>query len=493
MKHSLPLAVYMIFTWTHAVQGQSALTLDACIKRSMTRGYAVQNASFQYRASKHAYEAARRKLRTSVAVSLDIPNYQESLSNQFDPLLQQYKYYELTTTRMQGTLTITQPILATGGSLSISDYVFGRDQTRGNSGSASGKDYFNNVLVEYKQPLFTTNLLRLTSERNSLAFEQARTDFAKNQLDIVYTVTENFYTAYEAAQRVDIVKEQVRQNEESYQTAKRKFEFGLIPEVEALQSEVDLAGSQNDLLNASREVERAKNALRMLMGMPLTEALELSAVMTFTPIRIDSARVMETALANRAEVLSAARSIQQRTLDIDAAKARSEFRVDVAATFGYNKSATDPNDLLDNYARSRSAALSVSMPLFDWGAHSYDVQAAEVQYESALATREYVLNQVRQEILDLLGRISAAESRIGVLQKNVAVAQKGYDISIERFRTGTISRNDLAQAQQRLTATKINSLSALIDYQLGVADLKRKTLFDFERQEPVAPVTDTGE
>ncbi len=493
MKHSVTLAVFLILSWTQAVQGQTVLTLDACIKRSLTSGYAVHNATFQYRASKHTYEAARRKLRTSVAVSLDLPNYQESLSNQFDPLLQQYKYYELTTTRMQGTLTLTQPMLLTGGSLSVSDYVFGRDQTSGNSSSAKGKDYFNNVLVEYKQPLFTTNLLRLSNERTSLAFEQAQNDFAKNQLDIVYSVTESFYTAHQAVQRVDIVKEQVRQNEESYQTAKRKYEFGLIPEVEALQSEVDLAGSQNDLLNASREVERAKNALRMLMGVPLNEGIELSADVTYAPMVIDSTRVMETALALRAEVKSAAHAIQQRTLDIDAAKARSEFRIDVAATFGYNKSASDPNDLLENYARSRSAALSVSMPLFDWGAHSNEVQAAEVQYENALATKEYVQDQVRQEVLDLLGRISAAESRIGVLQKNVAVAQKGYDISIERFRTGTISRNDLAQAQQRLTTTKLNSLSALIDYRLGIADLKRKTLFDFERQQPVAPVIDTDE
>jgi outer membrane protein len=490
MKRSIISAVFLIITCTPGAQGQSVLTLDQCIKRALTNGYAVQNASSQYRTSQNNFEATRRKLRTSVSVSLDLPNYQESLSNQFDPLLQQYKYFELTTTRMQGTLTINQPILFTGGTLTISDYVFGRDQTSGNSAIAPGKDYFNNMMVEYRQPLFTTNQMRLSDERNRLAFEQAQTDFAKNQLDIIYNVTESFYSAYQAAQRYDIVKEQVRQNEESYQTAKRKFDFGLIPEVEALQSEVDLASSQNDLLNASRDVERAKNELRLFMGVPLREAVDLSAEVAYTPIRIDSARVIATALANRAEVRSAARSIQQRTLDIDAAKARSEFRVDVAATFGYNKSASTPNDLLDNYGRTRSAALTVSMPLFDWGAHSYDVQAAQVQFENSLATKEYVQDQVRQEILDLLGRINAAESRITVLQKNVAVAQKGYDISIERFRTGTISRNDLAQAQQRLTTTKLNSLSALIDYQLGIADLKRKTLFDFERQQPITPVID---
>jgi outer membrane protein len=85
----------------------------------------------------------------------------------------------------------------------------------------------------------------------------------------------------------------------------------------------------------------------------------------------------------------------------------------------------------------------------------------------------------------LISRIRLAESRIKVLEKVVAVAQKSYDISLGRFQAGTISRNDLALAQQRLTTAKINELSALIDYQIGLADLKRKSLYDFEKNEPI--------
>jgi outer membrane protein len=492
-RYFIILAIPFILLRAAAEEKQTTWTLSECIGRALTSGYAVSNASSQYRASRSSFEAARRKLRTSVSLSLDLPNYQQALVNQFDVLSQQYKYYELTTTRMQGTLSISQPILPSGGTLTVSDYVFGRDQTNGASGTAIGRDYFNNFLVEFRQPLFTSNQLRLGDERSRLSFEQAQADYAKNQLDIVYTVTEAFYTAYQSAERQTIVKEQVRQNEESYQTAKRKFEFGLIPEVEALQSEVDLASSQNDLMNASHDAERAKNQLRLLMGLSLTDGIGLKAELDVTPLKIDSTLAIESALRSRAEIQSAARSIEQRELDIDAARSRSEFRMDVAATFGYNKAAAAPDDLLGRYGRTSSAALTVSVPLFDWGAHSYDVQAAEIQFDNALAAQEYVQNQIRQEILDLLGRIDAAEARIRVLEKNVAVAQKGYDISIERFRTGTISRNDLAQAQQRLTTTKLNSLSAQIDYRLGIADLKRKTLYDFEHQQAVTPILRTGE
>jgi outer membrane protein TolC len=117
-----------------------------------------------------------------------------------------------------------------------------------------------------------------------------------------------------------------------------------------------------------------------------------------------------------------------------------------------------------------------------------NVEAAEIDYRNAAQQKEYILQQVRQETMDLLNRINVAQSRIEVLQKSVSVAQQSYDISLQRFRNGTINRNDLAQAQQRLTTAKINSLGALIDYRLGIADLKRKTHWDFERNVAVEPI-----
>jgi outer membrane protein TolC len=122
-----------------------------------------------------------------------------------------------------------------------------------------------------------------------------------------------------------------------------------------------------------------------------------------------------------------------------------------------------------------------------------NVEAAEIQYRNAIDQQDYTRQQVRQEVLDLVNQVRVAESRLRVLDKTVAVAQRGYDISQQRFRNGNISRNDLAQAQQRLTQAKTSSLNALIDYKLGLADLKRKTLWDFERGERMRPVLSPSE
>jgi ABC-type uncharacterized transport system fused permease/ATPase subunit len=64
---------------------------------------------------------------------------------------------------------------------------------------------------------------------------------------------------------------------------------------------------------------------------------------------------------------------------------------------------------------------------------------------------------------------------------SVTESQRSYGISVERFKVGQITTEDLVQSQRRLTDAKISNLSALIDYKLAIADLKRKTLYDFEK------------
>jgi outer membrane protein len=175
------------------------------------------------------------------------------------------------------------------------------------------------------------------------------------------------------------------------------------------------------------------------------------------------------------------------------AKSRNHFRIDLTARYGLDRNDTLFQELFHDFNRSRSASVTVSVPLFDWGSNSLGVEAAEARHENSIAAADYVRQLVRQDVLDLLNKIHVAESRIQVLEKSVAVAQKGYEISLQRFRNGAITRNDLTLAQQRLTTAKTNSLNALVDYRLGVADLKRKTLWDFEKNASVEPAMSSEE
>jgi outer membrane protein len=486
MKSSLILIVCVLAPVTRAFAQQPLeLTLEKSIALALHQSYAIQNATQQYSAAMKSFEAQALSTGTTVDLSFRLPDYNESLTNQFNPLSQRYEFYQLQTTYLRSNLSINQPLSMSGGTLSLSGDFFKRNQLTGSAGTSDEiRDYFSYFQVQLQQPLLAPNTLKIGRDEASLRREQSSSSFRRDQLDVVYNVTSDFYTAYRASQAEQISAEQVKQNEESYGTAKSKYEAGLIPEVEYLQSDVDLVTSKNQLLNDRREASRAKNSLKLLLGLPLEKEVTLKSELAYTPVVIEPDTAVRRALENRAELLNADRARDISRMDVELTSSRRHLRVDLTASYGLNRNDTRIESAFQDFGRTRSVALQLSVSLFDWGRHALEVEAAEAQMKSAELTYANTEQQIREEIIDLLSQISVAESRIQVLAKSVGVAQKGYEISLELFRAGTITRNDLAQAQQRLTTSKLNDLLALIDYRLGIADLTRKTLWDFEANAP---------
>lgn len=493
MNNLLKIIIPVILTYIFFIPSFSQIaihvTLDQSIEMAISKGLVASDLASRYLAARKRAESAQRAGWTSVGLSVTAPSYSQSLTQQFNPLTGNYEYYQLQSTNYLGSLVVSQPLTLTGGTLLFTQSLTGQSQLSGLSGvNNTTNNYFGDFEIELQQPIFTGNQLRQNAERADIALQQAETDFLNNQLDLVYNVTESFYTLFQQLQRLAIVKEQVRQNEDSYKTAQSKFTGGLIPEVDALQSDVDLASSRNDSLTIERDVAQAKNNFRLLLGVLPQEDVFPEGDITYSPISIDSEKALSSALQYRPEALKAEMDIELREVDVASARTANNFRLDLNARYGANKTDTLLRDVFRGLNLSRSVSLTLSVPIFDWGRNGRTVEAAEIDYHNAKSQKDYVLQQVRQETMDLLERISIAESRNEVLQKSVAVAQQSYDISLQRFRNGTINSNELALVQQRLTAAKLNSLNALIDYKLGIADLRRKTRWDFEHNEPIKPV-----
>ncbi|MGA2622294.1 MAG: TolC family protein [Bacteroidota bacterium] len=479
------LLVPCFFSTVLNAQEPAELTLEKCIALAFQQSYPMQNTIQQYLSAKKNFEAQVLNTATTVDLTFSLPDYSESLTSQFNSTTNLNEFYQLQTNYLRSDLAINQPIALTGGTVSLSGDFFKRNQISGESGSSEQiNDYFSSFQVQLRQPLFYPNILKINRDQASLRLDQTFSSFQRDQLDVIYNVTNAFYTAYQLAEQEHISSDQVKQNQDSYETAKNKFSAGLIPEVDLLQSEVDLVTSQNQRLNDQRESARAKNALKIMLGLPLDHDITLSADLRFTHIAVDETTAVAKALQNRAELLNALRARDVSRMDVDIASSQRHVRFDVTASYGLNKNDTELESTFRQFDRSRAVALQVTVPVFDWGRHSRQVEAAEAQMKSAELTYVYTGQQIKQEILDLLSQINAAESRIQVLAKSIEVAQKSYDITLERFRVGTATRNDLSQAQQRLTTSKLNNLVALIDYRMGLADLTRKTLWNFEKNQP---------
>ena len=88
---------------------------------------------------------------------------------------------------------------------------------------------------------------------------------------------------------------------------------------------------------------------------------------------------------------------------------------------------------------------------------------------------------VVQDIRAVITRLRETRGRLDVLTRSEEVALRSFEISQAQFDNGDITSQELAENRDRLTTARQNYLAAYIDYQLSVADLKRNTLYDFEK------------
>lgn len=456
---------------------QEIYTLEKSIDIALQKSFGINNAKYSLVASEKNLEAFKASLFSTLDLEFDLPNYSNVLTSQFNPIEGKEEFYSVGTSRIEGRFRLSQPIIFSNGTISIVGRVFGRDQfgTQVNS----TRDYFSNFGISLNQPLFTFNTQKANLERSEINLENAKRSYTHAEQNLIYEVKVAFYNLYKLKENVIISDEKVKQNKESFKTAENKLKAGLIAEVEAMQLEVDLASSRNDLLNSKRSFEEEVNNFKILLGLELEKEVNIISNLLYNPIIIDESVAVESALKNRADLLNQESGIYLSGLNVEEVDSKRQVKLELNARYGISNNSTEVVSLYNELLDDVSVALTLFVPVWDWGQNSREVEASKANLMIEKLTYNNLKERIHNDVVATINRINSAKARVEVLSRSVEIAEKSYNISVERFKSGTISSFDLAQIQLRLTEAKNNSIGALIDYNLAIADLERKTYLKY--------------
>lgn len=130
-----------------------------------------------------------------------------------------------------------------------------------------------------------------------------------------------------------------------------------------------------------------------------------------------------------------------------------------------------------------NAALTLSIPLIDWGENKARVNAAMASLEQNKLQLKGEKMSIEREIRNLVEQLNSSLRRLKLLEKNVLVAEKSFEISRQRYTNGEIDSQSIALERERLNNAYISRLESFITYKLLLSDLMRKTFYDFEHEQ----------
>jgi outer membrane protein TolC len=460
---------------------------------ALDESFQARTLAMDLRAAGHDVDAARGRFRTRADLDLVLPELEERVQGVSVPgELPRYDTYGHQEFRAQ--LRVTQP-LPTDGEVSLHAHAYHREDTVYDPALAADAEqstFFNSYEIALSQPLLQPNGLRLGLERAEISHRLARRAYARGRLDLGYRITASFFDLYRAQQEMAIAGDMLARQQQNHDLAQRKLAAGLIPEVEALQMEVDLAESRNSLLAAEAELALAADRFRLEVGLPLAVPVRARSELVAAPVAVDRDLALRHALRHRTELADQRDQIRRAEITIAETDARDDLRGELTAFYNLtgvsDATLDDPSvgDLLDSSWEdlrrrpgNRGVRFSLSVPIWDAGVNGAEVAAAEVALRRRELEQEDLRRRIVREVQAALASLDGATRRVDVLQRSLEVAERSFAISQQRFEAGDITSQDLASDRDRLVQTRRSLLDAIVAYRLAVADLRRQTLYDF--------------
>ncbi len=497
LRKDLFAVLFLIVVFPLSAQTAKLLTLEKSISLALHQSYQAQLLKENLTTSRMNLKAARAAFRSNGELRFSsLPNYQET-ERQTALAGGGFSFDRQQFMNMQGEVYFNQPIPQFDGTFSLVG-VFQRFQQFGEydefitTGEGQTRvtrtdpvDFAPQLRLQYRQPLFTLNRLKTGVKKAELGLENTLQSYTRSQLDIVYSVTTGFYNLYRSQQQVDIDSAQVEQSRSAYRIGRLKYQAGLLPEVEVLRLEIDLANARNTLEASRALLERNADQFKLLVGLAQEEEIRVIADITWTPIEISLEKAMKEALARRTELHSDEINIELSRLNVQEVDAQREIKGELALRYGIFNRKDVIADAFRDFNNDRSVVISMTVPLWDWGRNQAQVEAAYASLRSAELERRNRVDQIKQEIRAAVRDLKSAQMRVEITQRSTELAEKSYRINLLKFETGDLSSQELALEQNRLTQARTNYLNAIIDYKQALADLRRKTLWDFEHNRPV--------
>lgn len=461
------------------------LTLEDALQYSIDHSPELQNALLNLERYKLSLEAQKASLKSKFSLTLNPFSYSNSRS--FDNRFSQW--YTNESFSSNGTFSITQPIIWTDATVSLNN-KFGWQSNTSTSGTSNKNQAFSNDLyLSINQPLFTYNRTKVDLESIERDYENALINYALRRLSLESSITSSFYNVYTAKNNLEISEAELKDAQQNFDIIKNKVEADLSARDELYQAELNVAQAVSTVDNRKVSLENAKDDLKKILGIEIEQDFDITAEITAKPVPINMMLAIESALSSRLELRQREISRIEQDIQMKQIKENNSLDGNLSLSLGIMGDNEDFNKIYDHPTNNPRVSMSLSIPLFDWGERKARIKAQEIAIKMYDMETDEERKSIEIAVRKSCRSLRNLEAQISIAEQSVQNAQLTYDLNAERYRNGELTGMEMNQFQTQLSNQKMSYVSTLINYKLELLNLKIISLYDFENDKHVIPMS----
>jgi outer membrane protein TolC len=437
-----------------------------------------------YQRKQHNYQAFTSGFLPQLSIVADAPQFIRSINSITQPdgsstfLLQRQAQSTL-------SLALAQRLPWTNTDISIYSGLNRLDNLETNS------SFYRSTPLSFsiRQPLFSINTTAWNSDLEALTYHSSHREFVEAMEDAAIDITNKFFAFHLAVMNVNNAMLNLAINDTLFQMSKGRFNVGRIAENDLLQSELAFLNAQTQYQSALIEYARAEHNLRFAAGISDTRPLRVRPDEQPIFFTVDDSSALAYAELYRSDIvnfeyqsLSAQRNVRQ-------VESANSLSMSVSANIGLNQKANSIDAAYANLLDQQQFSVQLQIPLYGFGTGRHAVEAARAEQSRIHTSINSQRFTFTQEVLYQVKRFRQLQDQVALSGKADTVAQRRFDVARERFVIGKIDIPNLFLAQSEKDNAYRARVQTLSDYWVTYYRIRRLTLFDFARQEPLLQIS----
>jgi len=393
---------------------------------------------------------------------------------------------------------------------------FGRSIDPTTNQFTTSQTLFNSFSIQANVPIYQFNKIKNTVQASQFNAQAALAEVDKTKSDVVLNVAGAYLQALLSQEQVKIADIQVQQTKEQLSVTRKKVAAGVLPELNAVQLDAQLASDSASYINAKMTVDQNLLQLKAIINLdagyifeittPSVESIPTESLADLEPESVYALAIknLPHEMVNELKVKSAEKSFwAAKTAFYPSIQAFAGLGTNFANPFqkitssnflgtyqntpfvtnvmGTNYPVLSPQfdfkhgtksfgeiwkgygDQIEQNFR-QNVGISITVPIFNNGTTKIQYEQARLNYQTLVLQKEQAEQKFKQDIYLAYTQAIGSFQKFIASQKSAIAAQKAYLYASKRYDLGLISTIDLITTQGNLFKASIQLVSAQYDY-----------------------------
>lgn len=315
--------------------------------------------------------------------------------------------------------------------------------------------------------------LKMFARKEQLATleQQGKAQLQSAILSKIGAVYTTYYDLVQQQQVMASIDSAIVISNQRVATADNRFTIGKASKLEVLNAKVDLNSDKSMLLSQIENYKSTKIRLNELLARPVQTEFKVIQEIDFDE-NLNYEALLTTAINQNPELQAQILSKKLADLNLKFVKGNRYPTVRLTSGYNFNRSEASLGFITQSSSQGFVYGVTASLPIFNGFLQNKNEKVAKYEVENASFLLEQQKVNLESQIASLFASYTTNMELVKMEEDNVAIAKQNLDITLSKYKIGTITTIEFRTAQQNFIEASLRYSNAQYLTKLSEINLK---------------------